>query len=82
LKIYYGKMHYNQWRGLFEDNSKFKSTIEIRGAKRMCFCLIIARFVKHAVIEEGGFTDLHHPLYSPDLAPCDFFLFKKLKKIY
>ena len=24
---------------------------------------------------------LHHPLYSPDLAPCDFFLFPKLKGI-
>ena len=26
-------------------------------------------------------TTLHHPHYSPDLAPCDFFLFPKLKGI-
>ena len=26
-------------------------------------------------------TLLHHPPYSPDLAPCDFFLFPKLKRI-
>ena len=26
-------------------------------------------------------TTLHHPPYSPDLAPCDFFLFPKLKGI-
>jgi hypothetical protein len=24
-------------------------------------------------------TVVQHPLYSPDLAPCDFFLFPKLK---
>jgi len=24
---------------------------------------------------------LEHPDYSPDLAPCDFFLFPKIKKI-
>ena len=26
-------------------------------------------------------TTLHHPPYSPDLAPCDFFLYPKLKGI-
>ena len=25
-------------------------------------------------------VELPHPLYSPDLAPCDFFLFPRLKK--
>ena len=25
--------------------------------------------------------DLNHPPYSPDLSPCDFFLFPKLKKM-
>ena len=24
---------------------------------------------------------LNHPLYSPDLSPCDFFLFPRLKKM-
>ena len=24
---------------------------------------------------------LHHPPYSPDLSPCDFFLFPRLKKM-
>ncbi len=26
-------------------------------------------------------TLLEHPLYSPDLAPCDFFLFPKMKNV-
>jgi histone-lysine N-methyltransferase SETMAR len=26
------------------------------------------------------FQELNHPPYSPDLAPCDYFLFRKLKK--
>ena len=25
---------------------------------------------------------LNHPLYSPDLSPCDFFLFTRLKKMF
>ena len=36
--------------------------------------------------EAGGFggcsiTVLEHPPYSPDLAPCDFFLFHKCKLV-
>jgi hypothetical protein len=31
-------------------------------------------------MQECGLTELRHPSYSPDLAPCGFFLFKKLKK--
>ena len=26
-----------------------------------------------------GIKTVHHPLYSPDLAPCDFWLFPKLR---
>ena len=26
-----------------------------------------------------GFKTVPHPLYSPDLAPCDFWLFSKLR---
>jgi histone-lysine N-methyltransferase SETMAR len=33
-----------------------------------------------AVIRECGFTELRHPPYGLDLAPCEFFLFKKLLK--
>jgi histone-lysine N-methyltransferase SETMAR len=33
-----------------------------------------------AVIRECGFTELRHPSYGLDLAPCEFFLFKKLLK--
>ena len=29
---------------------------------------------------ENGIKLIPHPAYSPDLAPCDFFLFPKLKK--
>ena len=31
-------------------------------------------------IEEIGMQTLDHPPYSPDLSPCDFWLFSKLKK--
>ena len=31
-------------------------------------------------LEESGVTLLPHPPYSPDLAPCDFWLFPKVKK--
>lgn len=36
---------------------------------------IATQFLKHK-----GVSVLPHPPYSPDLAPCDFFLFPKLKK--
>ena len=26
-------------------------------------------------IRDSGFTELNHPPYSPDIAPCDFFCF-------
>jgi histone-lysine N-methyltransferase SETMAR len=31
------------------------------------------------LIEESGFAVIPHPPYSPDLAPCDFYLFGKVK---
>jgi hypothetical protein len=31
-------------------------------------------------LESKRVTVLNHPSYSPDLAPCDFFLFLRLKK--
>ena len=31
-------------------------------------------------IAECGFQEMNHPPYSPDLAPCDYFLFRHLKK--
>jgi histone-lysine N-methyltransferase SETMAR len=34
-----------------------------------------------SMIEKIGAEVLPHPPYSPDLAPCDFFLFPRLKKI-
>ena len=36
--------------------------------------------VKHFLASKK-ITTLNHPLYFPDLAPCDFFLFPKLKGI-
>jgi transposase len=30
-------------------------------------------------LTEKKISILQHPLYSPDLAPCDFFLFLKIK---
>jgi histone-lysine N-methyltransferase SETMAR len=31
-------------------------------------------------LDKNSVTKMDHPLYSPDLAPCDFWLFPKLKK--
>lgn len=36
---------------------------------------IVTRYLKQERVRL-----LHHPPYSPDLAPCDFFLFPKIKK--
>lgn len=36
--------------------------------------------VAQAAIRECGFAQLHHPPYSPDLAPSDYFLFPNTKK--
>jgi len=33
-----------------------------------------------AAIQNAVFELLHHPPYSPDLAPSDFYLFPKLKE--
>jgi histone-lysine N-methyltransferase SETMAR len=32
------------------------------------------------VIDECGFVEMEHPLYSPNLAPSDYYFFPKLKK--
>jgi len=32
-------------------------------------------------LTKNGMTQLIHPPYSPDLAPCDFFLFPRMKKV-
>ena len=32
------------------------------------------------LLESSGIDQLQHPPYSPDLAPCDFFLFPRLKR--
>lgn len=36
--------------------------------------------VAQAALHDSRFQQLHHPPYSPDLAPSDYFLFKNLKK--
>ncbi|CAG8548252.1 3255_t:CDS:1, partial [Cetraspora pellucida] len=41
--------------------------------------LHIAKIVK-GYLKQERITLLSHPPYSSDLAPCDFFLFSKLKK--
>ena len=39
-------------------------------------CVLVQDFLK-----EENVVQLSHPPYSPDLSPCDFFLFPLLKKI-
>jgi len=33
-----------------------------------------------AAVKDCGFEEIEHPPYSPDLAPCDYYHFSKLKK--
>ena len=33
----------------------------------------------HRLFEQDGHQGIHHPLYSPDLDPCEFWLFPKLR---
>ena len=40
-------------------------------------CVLVQDFLK-----EEKVVQLSHPLYSPDLSPCDFFLFPLLKKTF
>ena len=53
------------------------------GKRKVC-----ARFVPHElndnqkserIFNEKGISLIDHPPYSPDLSPCDYFLFPKLK---
>ncbi|XP_060568938.1 histone-lysine N-methyltransferase SETMAR-like [Ruditapes philippinarum] len=37
-------------------------------------------YIVKKFLESKRVTVLNHPPYSPDLAPCDFFLFPRLKK--
>jgi transposase len=39
----------------------------------------VAKLVKN-YLENEGITIIDHPPYSPDLAPCDFWLFGKVKR--
>jgi len=38
-----------------------------------------AALLTRRFLTDNNMTVVPHPLYSPDLAPCDFFLFPKLK---
>jgi histone-lysine N-methyltransferase SETMAR len=40
-----------------------------------------ARLRVHEFLAKKTITEVDHPPYSPDLAPCDFWLFSKLKEI-
>ena len=41
-----------------------------------CKCKVVKSFLASEKVKV-----LNHPPYSPDLNPCDFFLFPRLKKI-
>ena len=45
-----------------------------------CSVMLLLRITRQTAIAECGFQEMNHPLYSPDLAPCDYFLFRHLKK--
>jgi hypothetical protein len=39
------------------------------------------RIVCEAFLVNENFTELEHTPYSPELAPCDFYLFPKIKSV-
>jgi histone-lysine N-methyltransferase SETMAR len=36
-------------------------------------------YITQQFLAKHKMTVIHHPPYSPDLTPCDFFLFSKMK---
>ena len=65
-----------------QNSSKTKSFLgrkNLNLASRQCSCPHSPQ--RETVLVSKEITTLHHPLYLPDLAPWDFFLFPKLKKI-
>ena len=37
--------------------------------------------IVQTAIRKSGFVELNDPVYSPDIAPCDSYLFSNLKNI-
>ena len=44
--------------------------------------LSIKASIVQGFLKQGNVVVLSHPPYSPDLVPCDFFLFQRLKNIF
>jgi len=59
-----------------EETRKVASRCDVSPGQCTCSHIITTR----TAIRNVGFELLHHPPYSPDLAPTDFYLFPKLKK--
>jgi len=43
------------------------------------FVMVVKTLIVREFLVKKGIITLDHPPYSPDLAPCDFWLFPKLK---
>lgn len=60
------------------------SKVSARWVPRMLTPLMLTpvhtAFTARSSLNKNGFAEINHPPYSPDLAPCDYFLFKNLKK--
>ena len=60
---------YSKWRNL-----------DLVLAPRTCSCIMTMHLLTKDYVSTSGFHQLPHPAYSPVLAPCDYFLFPKIKK--
>ena len=67
----------------YRSNTIYTILTENLGKKKVC-----ARFVPHQLNEDKKVNEflmkkkicvINHPPYSPDISPCDYFLFPKLK---
>ena len=66
---------------LAPDQRKPASTFTSESDEITFFLTIKKRCSKKQFLVSKEITMLHHPSYLPDLAPCNFFLFPKLKGI-
>ena len=60
--------------------SPFTDQIQSYIKNRCILGIQVKEILKETYLKQEKVVELLHPPYSPDLAPCDFFLFPRLKK--
>ena len=67
------------WNNFKNGSSKSEGTLQTIGCCNTITCQLTLRFQFENFWRIKTLLVLPHPPYSPDLAPCDFYLFHKLK---